>query len=233
MLNEILNDPTSLAYDKYIVLDPSTLLDKCPLATKSDFWAELNMQKTLHEQFTCLIVKDTSQLSAELVKELNKLTPYLIDNNSDDTRTLLRYSSDLGESTLYKMEDVKNVFIGKQELMYEINKHVNSGVLKLDKLAQILIVPETMGYFSRFDGITLDDIKEFFHLKNSEAAWVLNMLTLKGVLALESVQMMRITTNSQKWETLVRLHLKEDAIPPKDTDPIELRLIYANAGKVC
>lgn len=158
MLNEISNDPTTMSFDKCVVLEPSALLEKCPLSTKSDFWAELNMQHTLSDQVICLIVPDKSQLSAELAEHLGNLEIYSIDANSDDTRTLLRYSSEVAEATLYKMEDVKNALTGKQELMDEVSKQVNNGVLKLDKFAQILIVPENMGYFSRFDGITLDDL---------------------------------------------------------------------------
>lgn len=68
-------------------------------------------------------------------------------------------------------------------------------------------------------------------MEKSEGAWILNMLTIKGVLALETVEMMRLTTDCTKWESLVRSHLKQNAVPPKDTDPIELRLMYENAGK--
>lgn len=69
-------------------------------------------------------------------------------------------------------------------------------------------------------------------MKNNEAAWILNTLTFKGVLALETVQMERLTADDDKWNTLVRSHLdNNDTEAPRETDPLEVRLMFENAGK--
>ena len=222
-------DPTSLISDNRTVLNTSSLIDKCPLSSKSDFWLELEAQHIVRDQVICLMVSDFSLLSKELSQHLKTLKPYTIDN-PDDIRTLLRYSSEATESVLYKIEDINNIVDKNSKLWTEINELVNSGGLKLDKLAQILIVPETMTYFSKFDGVTLEDLKVFFNLDNRGAAWILNTLEHNGILKLETVQMMRLTSDSSKWETLVRSHLNKDAKPPQKNDSIELKLMYANAG---
>lgn len=230
MLKEIAENPTSLKFEKYVVLDPSSLIESCPLSTKSEFWVELESQHTLKNTVVCLFVQDQSVLSSKLAEELNKLEPFSLEN-PDDVRTLLRYSSQVSPGTLYKLDEVKKHLEDKSdELMIELNQLVSTGRLKLDKLAQIRIVPKEMTYFSRFDGITFDDLREYFRLDTNGAAWILNNLQENGVLELETVKMMRFTRDNDKWESHVRSLLKDDAKPPTEGSSNEFKLLYKNAG---
>ena len=227
MIKRLAEDPVSLVYDDHIVLDQIQLLEYCPLSTKSEFWAELEAQKALMDSVVCLAIKDWSVLSTDLTKHLKKLSPYTVRNN-DEARTLLRYSSDVELGTLYKIDEIQKTMADKPDLMNEINKLIDSEVLKFDKFSRILIVPEDMAYFSDFDGVTIDDLEEFFNLDNHGAAWILNILEENGILKCQTVKMARFISNSEKWTSLVRAHLEPNA-EPKENDLIS-KILYENAG---
>ena len=232
MLAKISRDSASVVFENHTVLDPAILNENCPLSTKSEFWAELEVQNALLDTEIYLLVPDVRVLSQELLEQFKKLKPFSMNNQKQETKSLLRYSNETSINTLYKLDDVKSLIETNPNIMKEINQLVDKQVLKLDKLSTILVVPEDMTYFSSFDGVTLDDLKDFFNLSKQGAAWILNMLEESGVLILETVKMMRFTTNTSLWERLVRSQLKNKAPMPKETDPIELKLLYNKAGSL-
>lgn len=237
MINQISNDPTSLVFEGHIVLDQASLVQKCPLATKSDFWIELEMQKTIRGTVVYLLVQDSAKMSKELRENLDQIRPISFDN-PDDVRTMLRYSSEpigLADSKLYKLADVnKSLESSKNSnaLKSELCDLVECGSLKIDKLAQIVIVPDAMTYFSRFDGVTLDDLESFFKLDGNVdgALWILNRLQESGVLERQTVQMTRLTRDDNIWKSLVECHLGKNAKSPAKEDSKQLKLMYEYAG---
>ena len=78
MINQISKDPTSQAFEGHIILDQTSLVQKCPLATKSDFWVELEMQKTVQGTIVCLLVQNSSKMSEELRKHVDHLKPIIV-----------------------------------------------------------------------------------------------------------------------------------------------------------
>ena len=222
-------DPSSVFFENYNVLDRSLILKHCPLSTKSDFWAELEQQKALHNTEIHLIIEDKSVLSEEARQAFDQLKPY---ENVDptDARILVRYSSETNVGTVYKLQDAENLSGNRQKFKDEMNRLIDKGSVKLDKMATVLIVPGDISYFTAFDGVTTDDLKEFFHLTDHGAGWILNMLRSNGILQLQSVQMIRLTTNEETWKKLVRMHLEKNAKKPEKEDPIEVQLLFGNAG---
>ncbi|CAF1664350.1 unnamed protein product [Rotaria magnacalcarata] len=229
LIGQISKDPTSVTFENHTVFDRAMLLEKCPLSTKSKFWTELEQQKALYNADIYLIVQDQSSLSKEFLEKLTPLKPYSV-TNLDEMKTLLRYSDETTMDRMYKLSDVENSIGDNQNLKDEIYQLVDKRILKLDKLANILIIPDRMSYFSDFDGVTTDDFKEFFHLDNHAAGWIMNMLQENGILQLQTIQMTRLTSDNKIWSQLVRIHLEKDAKKPIENDPIELKLLYDNAG---
>lgn len=227
MLNRIVKDPGTLFFENHPVLDRAILVKNCPLSNKSEFWVELEAQHSLFNTEMYALVPDPSVLSQELAKQFQKLDPFTISSGNAETKTLLRYSNE-SITTLYKLENVKG--IKDPKLVLELDQLVARECIKLDKLATILIIPEEMNYFSRFDGITLDDLKSYFKLNNQGAIWILNILQESGVLLQQTVKMMRLTINDSKWEKTIRAQLVKDAKKPLETEPIEIRLLYSKAG---
>ncbi|CAF1126244.1 unnamed protein product [Didymodactylos carnosus] len=222
-------DPTSQVFEDHTVLDRALLLDKCPLSTKSEFWVELEQQNALYNTDMYLVVHDQSSLSEEVLEKLRQFKPHSV-TNADKAKTLLRYSSEINMGAMYKLSDVEKAVGNDEKLKNEIYQLVDKGTLKLDKLANILIIPERMSYFSDFDGVTTQDLKEFFHLENHGAGWIMNILQENGVLQLQTVSMTRLTSNDKIWKECVRAHLEENAKKPEEKDPIEWKLLYNNAG---
>jgi hypothetical protein len=97
-------------------------------------------------------------------------------------------------------------------------------------MAKVLVVPGYMSYFSNFDGVKVDDFKEFFNLNDHGAGWIMNKLQENGILQLQTIQMTRCTLNNDKWANLVRVHLKPKAKEPKEEEPMELKLLFKHAG---
>ncbi|CAF1681022.1 unnamed protein product, partial [Adineta ricciae] len=231
LINEISKDPTSLAFNDYIVLDRASLLDKCPLSTKSDFWFELKVQQTLYNADVYLMIIDQSVLSKELLEKFKQLKPYSL-TDPKQIKTLLRYSDETKMDQMYKLRDVEALLEKNETLKSEIYQHVDKGKLKLDKLANVLIIPERMSYFSDFDGVTIDDIKEYFHVDDDGVKWIMSILQQNEILKLQTVQMTRLTSDQNTWQRSVRSHLEKDAKPPAESARIELKLLYQNAGRL-
>jgi hypothetical protein len=216
LIKRLSEDPASLFYENHTVLDQAQLIEHCPLSTKSEFWVELEAQNVLYDPVVCVAINDWSVISPELTELLKNQNAY-IDKNNDEARTLLRYSSEVELGALYKLEEVQEAIKDKPSLITELNKHVDNEAIKLDKFSRILIVPEDLTYFSDFDGVTLDDLKEFFDLDDQSAAWIMNILEETGVLKLQIVQMTRFTTNNQIWTN-------------NNMELLESKLLIENAG---
>ncbi|UJR11290.1 hypothetical protein I4U23_015471 [Adineta vaga] len=228
-IDRMSKDPTSQVFEKHTVIDQDLLLDKSPLSTKSEFWIELEQQNTLYNTDIYLVVHNQSLLSKEILEILSKLKPHSI-TDADEAKTLLRYSSEVNLGTMYKLSDVQKEIENNEKLKNEIYQLVDRGTLKLDKLASILIIPERISYFSNFDGVTKEDMKEFFHLENHGVTWIMNILQENGVLQLQTINMKRLTSDDNIWKQHVRAHLEENAEKPEEKDPIEVKLLYENAG---
>jgi hypothetical protein len=74
-----------------------------------------------------------------------------------------------------------------------------------------------MSYFSDFDGLTKDDLKDYFSLDDTGAGWILHILKENQILQLKTVEMKRFDLPN----ILKKLEEK-----PKDTDSDELKLVY-------
>ena len=205
------------------------ILEKFPLSSKGEFWAELEQQGVLYDTAFYLVVSDRTLLSAQSQKLLDILTPFT-PTDPEEVRTLLRYSEEMDVGTIYKLNDIKKITEENSKFNDEINQLLSSGKFKLDKISKILIIPEQISYFSDFDGVTTDDFREYFNLTPQGAGWILNTLQENGVLMLQSVQMVRFTTDKARWEKLVRAQLSTDTKAPNDKDSLELKLLYENAG---
>lgn len=222
-------DSSSLSFENYTVLQRPSILEKCPLSSKGDFWVELEQQNALYETEFYLIIQDESILSEEARKIFKILTPFMM-TDCQQVKTLLQYSNDKIVGKMYKFREVENLMSHNETFRDEVNELMEKENLKLDKLSKILIIPEHMSYFSNFDGVVTDDLKQYFNLTNQGAAWILNYLQEHGILQLETVQMTRFTSNNETWTKLVRIHLKKEAKEPKNDDPLELKLLFKNAG---
>lgn len=229
MIDRITKDPSTSFFENYAVLDRISLLEKCPLSTKSEFWAELQQQKALYDTEICLAVYDRSVLSEESLNLLDQLKS-CSSFDPDEAKNLLRYSSDINMGTIYKLRDIENIMKNNEIFKKEIQDLVEDKKLKLDKIGKILVVPESLSYFSDFDGVTTDDLKDFFNLNQYGAGWIMNQLQQHGILQLQTVLMTRLTANNEQWEKLVRIHLSNNPKKIEKTDPIELKLLSINAG---
>ena len=176
-----------------------------------------------------MVTQDKSLINKEVLEAFDKLKPYSI-TDPEEAKTLVRYSNDTNIGIMYKLKNVEDLFDKNQNLKEELHKLVDKGSLKLDKMAKILIIPEQMSYFSDFDGVTTDDLKEFFDLSNHSAGWIMNRLQENGILVLKTVEMIRCTTNNEIWEELVRIHLKPNSKKAKDEDSMEFKLLFENAA---
>lgn len=223
------NDPYTQKFDNHIVFQKPMILEKFPLSSKGEFWAELEQQGALHDTAFYLVVSDRTLLSKSSQELLDILTPYA-PTNPADVRTLLRYLEEKDVGTIYKFTDVEKIIEENGKFGDEINQLLRSGKFKLDKMSQILIVPEKISYFSDFDGVTTDDFREYFNLTPHGAGWILNTLQENGVLMLQSVQMVRLTADKARWAKFIRAQLSSDAKQPDDKDSLEMKLLYENAG---
>ena len=222
-------DPSSLLFEDHSVLQRPLILENCPLSSKSEFWTELEQQNALYDTDFYLLIQDQSALSNEALQIFDILKPYLL-TNPEQARTLLQYSNMVDISAMYKFSEVQDLMAKNKKFNDEVNELIEKEKVKLDKIANILIIPKDISYFSRFDGVTADDLKQYFNLTDQGAGWILNYLRENGILQLQTVKMTKLTSNNETWTSLVRSHLKDGAPQPKETDPLELKLLYNNAG---
>ena len=87
---------------------------------------------------------------------------------------------------------------------------IESNVLKHDWIGQLNVnILHRIGYLDTFDGITTDDIANFFDIDFKSAAWIIDLLIENGVLEHDAMEMHRFTKDDQLWNDRVTIHMNK------------------------
>uniref|UniRef100_A0AC35FYN1 Chloroplast protein-transporting ATPase n=2 Tax=Panagrolaimus sp. PS1159 TaxID=55785 RepID=A0AC35FYN1_9BILA len=228
LVNSIKNNPQGQSFDDNIVFDKWFIFENAPLSTRGQFWSEMEQQKAFYntEMFVC--VRDKTKLSQTIRNLLEELNPYEIPLES--LKYTVRYSDEKELGILYKAKAVNDLIGNDEEIRKEFDKEIKNENLKLDKFADILITKDSVGFFSEFDGVTIEDLKEYFNIDLIGATWILNILRDKGCLKLQKLKMTRFTENEKLWNELVRIHLSDNAIKPNDGAETGIKMLFEYAG---
>ncbi|KAE9551560.1 hypothetical protein FO519_005233 [Halicephalobus sp. NKZ332] len=201
IFNKIKKDLMRTSYDNLLVLDQNVLSNKASLSTRGEFWAQMEYMGALDNSEVILIVnRKINEELPEFFKGIQKVDIYV----EQQTPFFIRFSNSTSiEDEIYYFKDVNEIIKNNEKWNDEVNRLINCGFLKLDTIAMLNVLTlKRLGYFEKFDGVTTEDLMEYFGIEKSSAKSILHLLVEEGILEYQSFPMKKIDEKHEIWKKI-------------------------------
>ncbi|KAE9548611.1 hypothetical protein FO519_008177 [Halicephalobus sp. NKZ332] len=197
-------------YFDSLALEKSLMTEKARLSTRSWFFGQLESMGTLFDIEVVLYIDH--EVKGKLPKNFAKINPVKLPNKTESI-LFVRLSNQEEFGEMYTLKEVNELMSVDQESKEELQNLLESGYLKPDKIAKVnvLKIKSGIGFFDEYDGVTLEDLGEFFGIDSKVAAWILSVLEENGVLTHQSLQMTQDLA-TELYDYLVKENLLESYV---------------------